>query len=545
MENLSGDASLDVFSDGFSAALSSQLGRFSRDRPELWVVAPSELKRFEDLSADAVHRTFGVDHVIAGNVRHLGSKRRVTLEFIDAAESRLLNSVVLDVDEALLASAQKEVMRAAFRLLGWPRGKAFQRALTGLEAVEDSAYADYLKGLGYLYRHDRAGNLERAVQFLDRALERDPDFVPALASLSVACALSWEYHLDEGALHAAEVRARQAQSLGDDLADSYLALGRLAFTRGRYAKAASQYEKVLARDRDHKTVRYRLAKTLDALDRHDEAEAMYRAAAKRAPYDWVGQTERADFYYRHGNYDKAEAVFRQLIRLAPQNVMGYSNLAVILYGKGALDEAEIALRQALAIQPSAWLYSTLGTLLFYSDAFNDAAHAFEQAVALRPDHHFFYGNLGDAYHALAESGRARGAYLRALELVQKKVAVNPSDHRLRSDMALYQAKLGRALAARETLTIIGEPDDMELMYKSALIHELTGDRQSAISCLTKAIESNYPLSEILKETRLRSIASGRAVCRALGEICQCRNRSILSPSFTSQERITDERFKPM
>lgn len=505
LENLSGDATLDVFSEGLAAALSNQLGALAKKYPKLWITPATELRRLGKPDVRSIHREFGVAHVITGNVRYAGSARLITLELIDAASSRLLNSKVLEVSEGQLQTAQRGILKQALSLLDFPLDTPSLDSIGALDTDLDTAYSLYLKGLAWFYRHDREGNLERALKALTRAVDQDPNYVPALAALSEVHLAQWTYRRSEGALDAGEARAREALAVNDQIAAPYMALGRISMARGQYSQASAFFEKALVLAPNHPGARYQLAKALDKMDLFEPAALAYRQAAEEAPYDWVGQTEMANFFYQRGRFDEAETVFRGLIELTPRNVLGYSNLAVILYSKGQLDEALQLVEQALTIQPSAWLYSTLGYFLFAKRQFQESAEAFEQAVALNPNGYLFHGNLADAYRQIPDRARAERAYLRAVELLRESLAINPSDHQTRSDLALYLAKLERAPEALAELARIGEPDDLELIYKSALIHELTGHRVDALQFLQRALALNYPLDDILAEPEFESL----------------------------------------
>ncbi|MEZ5365139.1 MAG: hypothetical protein R2748_23135 [Bryobacterales bacterium] len=59
-------------------------------------------------------------------------------------------------------------------------------ALSAGGTSKPRAYERYLQGKGYLQRFDQEGNVDLAIESLERAAEDDPDYAPAYAELSEA-----------------------------------------------------------------------------------------------------------------------------------------------------------------------------------------------------------------------------------------------------------------------------------------------------------------------------------------------------------------------
>src|SRR6185312_3940672 len=99
--------------------------------------------------------------------------------------------------------------------------------------------------------------------------------------------------------------------------------------------------------------------------------------------------------------------------------------------------------KSFAIQPTAPALSNLGAAYFYLGKYQDAARAYEQAAQMNPNGYESFGNLAEAYAQIAgRSDESRRNYIRALQLAEERLKVNPHDGGVLMDAALYAAMLG-------------------------------------------------------------------------------------------------------
>jgi tetratricopeptide (TPR) repeat protein len=141
----------------------------------------------------------------------------------------------------------------------------------------------------------------------------------------------------------------------------------------------------------------------------------------------------------------------------------------------------------------------LATAYFQQKHFSDAAKFFEEAAALDPENYELWGNLGDAYYwAPGMRDRAAAAYRKALTLGEEQRKVNPRNANLLSYLAGYQAMLGEARAANETITeaLRLMPRDPEVLYYAGLVHVQFGEREKAIDALQRSVAAGYSASAI-------------------------------------------------
>jgi serine/threonine-protein kinase len=65
-------------------------------------------------------------------------------------------------------------------------------------------------------------------------------------------------------------------------------------------------------------------------------------------------------------------------------------------------------------------------------------------------------------------------------------------------LALYYAKLGQQNSAKEELAkaLHLSQNDPQLLFNSAVVYELLGEREHSLSALRSAVQAGYSLSEV-------------------------------------------------
>lgn len=129
----------------------------------------------------------------------------------------------------------------------------------------------------------------------------------------------------------------------------------------------------------------------------------------------------------------------------------------------------------------------------------------ERAVEMDPKSPRYQGNLADAYRwAPGQAASAAKSYRQALQLAEQQLVLNPNDADLRATVAVYYAKLPdreRSLAEVARARRLA-PMQPKVLFKSALVYELTGQRDPAINALDLALQAGYSIAEIRAEPEL-------------------------------------------
>jgi tetratricopeptide (TPR) repeat protein len=175
-------------------------------------------------------------------------------------------------------------------------------------------------------------------------------------------------------------------------------------------------------------------------------------------------------------------------------------------------EAEQLYLKAVEYSPREWMFLHELAGFYYFEAQYDKSIAYwRQASEFSSgDNVMVLGNLGDSYRrAEGLKSNAGPAYEQAIGLVRDMLAKTPDDSGIRSSLAVYLAKLGDTAGALAELAQVEKVPgrDKGILFKSALVYEVAGDRAKALAALRRAIEAGYSRLEIANEPELAKLRS--------------------------------------
>jgi superkiller protein 3 len=236
-----------------------------------------------------------------------------------------------------------------------------------------------------------------------------------------------------------------------DSAEAIFTKGEVAFAAGRWAEAASSYERAVAVRPDFEPAHTRWARALlnehrvsEAIDRARQAIAQGpRAAEARAvlaiALDWSGQVDRsAQIAHEAVDLDRsspaalgalaeasadqyrlleADELLVRALKLAPDDADLYRVQGSIREARADYAGAVDAYRQAIELAPAwSYLYVSLGHALRAQGQHDGALAAFGRAVELAPEDARAEGGRGMVFYAREEYDPAIASFQRALEL---------------------------------------------------------------------------------------------------------------------------------
>jgi TolB-like protein/class 3 adenylate cyclase len=182
-QNMSGDPEQEYFADGMVEDIITALSRIKW----LFVIARNSTFTYKGRAVDVkqVGRELGVRYVLEGSVRRSGSRVRITGQLIDAATGAHLWADRFDGSLEDVFDLQDKVAVSVAGVIEPTLQVAEIRRSSERPTSDLTAYDIYLRALphGRSYEKDR---VVQALDLLNRAIERDPRYGPALA-LSAWC----------------------------------------------------------------------------------------------------------------------------------------------------------------------------------------------------------------------------------------------------------------------------------------------------------------------------------------------------------------------
>jgi serine/threonine-protein kinase len=467
-------------------------------------------------------------------VRELTSELRTALNALTAsaevqAEAKRRGRRILYAGAAVLAICACAFLPPVRQTIA---SRVFHRsdadAIDPLKMVIRNESDAYRAARACLDRYDKRGNIDRAIEFLEKAIAINPQYAAAYAGLSEAYLRRNLFTPDQQWRNLAREYAAKSVQLAPDLAAGHIALGNALLDAGMRPEANAEFNRASSLDPKNALACLGLAKLAVAEGKTADAEARFRKAIGLASNDWIPNTEFGIFLYRASRYEEALRVWERSRQLVPDNVRLLNNLAAVYHMLEHYDDAASALQRALEIEPSAQGYTNLGTLRYFQGHFSDAVPAMEKAVELGATNYLWWGNLGDAYRwAPGMRQKANPAYSRAIDLVREKIATSPDDSTPHGYLAGYLAKSGDTPHALEELALLERLPQQsgKAFFEAAIAYQVCGKRNDALRLLQAAIVAGHSLQEIKNEQELVSLRADVRYQRLLATLSESKRHS--------------------
>jgi adenylate cyclase len=177
-QNMSGDPEQEYFADGMVEEIITALSRIRW----LFVIARNSSFTYRGKPVDVkqIGRELGIRYVLKGSVRKGGNRIRITAQLIEAASGAHLWADRFDGSLEDVFDLQEQVALGVAAVIE-PALQAAERDRSATRRTEDlTAYDLYLRAsqIGMVERE----RLREAATLLDQAIERDPNYGPALGT---------------------------------------------------------------------------------------------------------------------------------------------------------------------------------------------------------------------------------------------------------------------------------------------------------------------------------------------------------------------------
>jgi TolB-like protein/tetratricopeptide (TPR) repeat protein len=223
--NMSGDKDSEYFSDGLTEEILNALAR----NPALRVAARTSSFAFKGKSTamDEIGRALHAASVIEGSVRKDGSRVRITVQLINAADGYHVWSETFTKEMTDIFAVQDEIAnKVAAKLGGAPAAPAAPGATSDTVATKNlAAYDAYLRGRAAQTSGFSETTSAETVRLYEQAVRVDPDYALAWARLAEVLIRIRDsgYDRSEGVAAKARGAAAAAQRLAPNLPEAHLA----------------------------------------------------------------------------------------------------------------------------------------------------------------------------------------------------------------------------------------------------------------------------------------------------------------------------------
>jgi TolB-like protein/Tfp pilus assembly protein PilF len=521
-ENLSDDKQNTYFADGVQDQILTNLARVA----DLRVISHTTVRQYKSgqpRNLREIGRQLGVTHILEGSVQRAGDRLRIAAQLIDARTDSQIWAETYDRTAADLFAIQSELAESIVAQLQTklsPEQKADIEARPTQDLV---AFELYLRAKqivdSYLIAEDVRAALLSALQLLDQAIKRDPDFVSAYCYIARANALLYFFDLDPtpDPVRLAEAAVKAALRLRPDSAEAHFALADFLFRCHRDYDGALK-ELALARPGLPNDTAFFILSGYINRRRNNwaQAERDFHTAVELDPRNPNAYNLLADTYNLQRKHLRAAQVYDRVLAAGERTpIVFYRRDSALFNGTGNSTE----LRRVLSENPDMDIgggqtpYRVMFALIDH-----DFAEA-ERVLAASPredfqdiDYSFYYPKAwfeAMIARAQGDSARANAAFSAARTILEQRLAVKPEDARTVAVLAQVDAGLGhKELAIQEAQHAVDLMPVSKDIYDGALVLEglaqvytWTSEPDRAIELLQKLVTmpgyTNYARLKLL------------------------------------------------
>lgn len=339
-ENLSGQSEEDYLSDGLTDELITQLGGL--EPAHLGVIARTSAMQYRRSGKGArqVGNELGVDYVLEGTVMREGNLVRVAVKLVQVTDQTLLWTESYDRNLDHIQALHGEVVRDVARRIQVQLTPQRQAILSPARPVNPDAYEAFLKGL-YFWNRFTNPDLHRSVEYFQLAIEKDPSYAPAYASLAASYANLVEFGEPPMDLYLkSEEAARRAIELDGASSQAYATLAwSLFYYHHDWKEAQRDLLRAIELNPSNSYAHMLYAKYLAALGRFDEAREHAERARQMDPMSLPVNVVVAQVLFYARQYDLATKQLGKSLEVDRNFPPTYWTLAHVYEAMGKQDEA--------------------------------------------------------------------------------------------------------------------------------------------------------------------------------------------------------------
>jgi tetratricopeptide (TPR) repeat protein len=359
-----------------------------------------------------IARELNVDAVVEGTVLLSGKQVRITAQLIQASADKHLWADSYEGELSDTLALQKKVARdiaEQVRVEVTPQERA---GLKSVKAVDPDAYEAYLMGR-YFWNKRTADGLEKAVDYFDQAIARDPEYAAAYSGLADTYALlgDWQYAVmtTKEALPKAKAAAMKALELDDRLSEAHTSL---AFCLDGFdwdlEAGGREFQRGIDLNPGYATAHHWYSWHLSLLRRNSEAVDEMKKAQNLDPLSLIINSDLAELLVIVHLPDEAIEQSRKTIEMDPgfapaHNQLGQAYLEKHMFGE-AIAELQKATRLSggspICIASLARAYAASGkrgeAIVLLNDLRKRSGHGYSSASEIA----MIYAALGDNDQAM-------------------------------------------------------------------------------------------------------------------------------------------------
>lgn len=335
--NVSNDADAEYLSDGISDSIINRLSQLSNLKK---VISLGSVLRYKGKLIDPqlVGRELNVRALLMGKLTKRGDDLLINAELIDLKDNRRLWGGQYNRKLAGILTLQGEIAREISDRLRLKLTREEKQRLAKSFTDNDEVYRLYL--LGSFYVRNRI-QTEKAVEYLEQSIQKDPNFAPAYSQLAYSynrIGIGFGPEAEE-ARQKAEWAVQRALELDDTAGDAHACLALLRANVRDWTGASREFERAIELDPNSADVQAFYARFLSGIGRSDEAILHMKRAQELDPTAPVQYHDLGKILSTAGRFTEAMDQYRKALELNPKYRPAHAGILLWYLAQGKCDEA--------------------------------------------------------------------------------------------------------------------------------------------------------------------------------------------------------------
>jgi tetratricopeptide (TPR) repeat protein len=319
----------------------------------------------KSLSIAEIGQQLNVKTVLEGSVRRMNQRVRITAQLINTADGYHLWSERYDREVEDVFAIQDEIARTIVERLKVKLTTEQDEALGRRQTENIEAYELYLRGRHCSYRWNISGMMQKAIEYFDAALAKDPEYGLAYHGLADVYSILGLYAFQPPAavVDKAMSAATRAVELAPDLAEAQTSLGFARLLDWDWQGAGESFDRA-----NELNPRYAQAHTfrawlLSTLDRPAEAAEAVGIGMGLDPFLPATNGVAALIAYHGRRYDEAIRESERALERDPTSALSLLCISMAHAAKGAYKEAILHAERGVSLSPGVnFLRGVLGAV---------------------------------------------------------------------------------------------------------------------------------------------------------------------------------------
>jgi TolB-like protein/Tfp pilus assembly protein PilF len=505
---LSDDRNDSYFADGVQDQILTNLARVA----DLKVISHTSVRQYKtgaERNMREIGRQLGVAYIVEGTVQRARDRLRINAELIDARTDSHIWAETYDRTAADLFAIQSELAQSIVTQLRAKLSPEQKAEMQERPTQDLDAFELYIQGKtiidSYINATDVRAALLQALQSLDEAIKRDPNFVSAYCLSARANSLLFFFDLDPtpDRVLLAEAAVNKALELHPDSAEAHFARADYLFRCLRDYDRALEELAIARPGLPNSTPFFILSGYINRRrNRFPQAERDFTTAFTLDPRNPNAYNLLADTYVLERRFPEAVHVYENVLAAGEQtSIVEFRRASCLYSGTGDSKPLRDILRKFPDME-FAGSQTPARVLMAVLDGKYAEAERFLAASPLQEfqdiDLSFYFPKSW--YQAMiarakGDSARATASFRECREILAQRLVVKPEHARTIAVLAQVDARLGqRDLAIGEAQHAIDLMPVSKDIYDGALVleglaqvHTWTGDRDHAIELVQRLL----------------------------------------------------------